>query len=70
MTYKVVNFNPKGSDAAAQLESIISINTASQWTYVETTMISTYIPGSDGCFGVGAKPGYNQTQHIVVFKKD
>ncbi|MFZ1610602.1 MAG: hypothetical protein WAT52_06010 [Chitinophagales bacterium] len=69
MTYKVVNFRPTGHNSSSQLEDIIVTNSNDGWEYVETTMISTYQPGSDGCFGFGAKAGYNQTEHVAVFKR-
>lgn len=42
---------------------------AEGWEYVEMANIDTYVEGTSGCLGFGAKPGYNAAVAAVVFKK-
>lgn len=75
MEYKVVPFNAVigqkegAKEAASQLQQLIDVTRAEGWEYVEMTNISTYVEGTSGCLGIGAKPGYNASVAAVVFKK-
>ncbi len=75
MEYKVVPFNAVigqkdgASQAANQLQSLIDKMKAEGWEYVEMANIDTYVEGTSGCLGFGAKPGYNASVAAVVFKK-
>lgn len=75
MEYKVVPFNAVigqkdgASQAASQLQSLIDTMKADGWEYVEMANIDTYVEGTSGCLGFGAKPGYNAAVAAVVFKK-
>ena len=75
MQYKVVPFNAvisrnDGADQAAkQLQALIDNMRADGWEYVEMANIDTYVEGTNGCFGFGAKPGYSVSVAAVVFKK-
>ena len=74
--YKVVPFVPsidhkKGtsSDAAIQLESLIARHVNEGYEYVRLESVTTWVSADEGCFGFNAKPGYNTTAQMVVFKK-
>jgi hypothetical protein len=75
MNYKVKPFiakvSNKGSaaDVASQVESFISQETSDGWEFVSCGNIDTQIAGSDGCFGIGAKPGSSTSIMVIVFKK-
>lgn len=76
MEYKVVPFvasidpNKGTSDhVAEQLENLIK-NFANQgWKYVRLESVTTFVQPDAGCFGLGAKPGYNTNYQMVVFEK-
>ncbi|PTS87607.1 hypothetical protein DBR27_24285 [Flavobacterium sp. HMWF030] len=76
MEYKVVPFvaslDPKkgtSDHVAEQLESLIEHFTKQGWEYIRLEGVSTFIHPDNGCFGIGAKPGYTTTRQMVVFKK-
>ncbi len=75
MEYKVVPFTAqidrKESTAhvASQLQTLISKYNQEGWAYVRLESVSTYIQAEDGCFGLGAKPGYLASYQMVVFQK-
>jgi hypothetical protein len=74
MNYMAVGFDPPASRdgtagaAAASLESIINAHAARGWEFVGVQNHSTVVPGSSGCFGIGATAPYPQTLSIVVFR--
>ena len=74
MHYRAVGFDPPASRdgtagaAAAALESLIASHAASGWEFVGVQNHSTVVPGSSGCFGLGATAPYPQTLSIVVFR--
>lgn len=39
------------------------------WEYVDMANVDTYVEGTAGCLGIGAKPGYNASVAVIVFKK-
>jgi hypothetical protein len=76
MEYKVVPFvatiNPvSGTSAhvAEQLENMIMHYTNQGWKYIRLEGVSTFVHAETGCFGIGAKPGYNTAHQMVVFQK-
>ena len=75
MQYKVIPFNAVigqkdgAIQAAQQLQALIDTMQADGWEYVEMVNIDTFVVGTDGCFGFGAKPSYNVSVAAVVFKK-
>lgn len=75
MEYKVVPFNAVirqkdgASQAASQLQSLIDTMKAEGWEYVDMANVDTYVEGTSGCLGIGAKPGYSASVAVVVFKK-
>jgi hypothetical protein len=75
MQYKAVGFDPPVSRdgtagvAASALEALIASNTAGGWEFVGVQNHSTMVPGTSGCFGIGAMPPYPQTLSIAVFQK-
>jgi hypothetical protein len=75
MEYKVIPFvasiNSKGasSQSAKQLEDVIKTQSFEGWEYVRLESVSTYVQGSNGCFGLGGTPGYSTTYQMIVFQK-
>ena len=75
MEYKVRPFTAsisgKGtsSSVAGQVESFINSESSGGWEFVSCGNIDTIIAGSDGCFGIGAKPSTNTSVLVLVFKK-
>ncbi len=75
MEYKVRPFTAsisgKGtsSGVAGQVESFISSECSGGWEFVSCGNIDTIVEGSNGCFGIGAKPSTNTSVLVLVFKK-
>jgi hypothetical protein len=75
MNYKVVPFvakitqNETTAAVAGQLQSIINQYAAEGWEYVRLENVETSVAGTGGCFGIGAKPAFNTTFSMVVFKQ-
>lgn len=76
MEYKVVPFvasidAKKGTSdhVAQQLEVLIKNYTAQGWKYIRLESVTTFVQPENGCFGLGAKPGYTTTRQMVVFEK-
>ena len=43
---------------AEQLQTVINSYSSQGWDYVRMENVETYVDGTNGCFGFGAKPGY------------
>jgi hypothetical protein len=75
MQYKVVPFDPVSkrtagsAAAAAELEQLIAEHTAQGWDYVRLETISAIMPGTSGCFGLGAEPPSNIFYGMAVFRR-
>ena len=75
MTYRVVPFQAKitekggAGDVATQLQSTIASETASGWEYLRLERVETFVAGTMGCFGLGARPGHFASYHVAVFRK-
>jgi hypothetical protein len=75
MEYKVKPFiarvgNSENSDAVArQVQEVIERESVGGWEFVCTGNIDTEISGSNGCFGIGAKPGSATSIMVLVFRK-
>lgn len=75
MEYRLVPFEPKISDAnptgsaTDALEAIIQKNLKDGWEFKSIENHSTIVPGSTGCFGLGATDPYPKTISIAVFTK-
>jgi len=75
MDTKVIPFtasmqsNGTSNDVAKQIESLIKQQNDAGWEFVSCGNIDTTIAGSNGCFGVGAKPATNTSVMVLVFKK-
>jgi len=75
MQYLAVPFNPPASRdstataAAADLNALIARHASDGWEFLGMDNHSTVVPGSAGCFGIGATHPYPVTVSIVVFKK-
>ncbi|RYD59638.1 MAG: hypothetical protein EOP60_01875 [Sphingomonadales bacterium] len=74
MQYQVHPFEPNaaGGDTAQianSLEKLIEAQTALGWEFVAVENHSTVVPGSEGCFGIGATTSYPKTFSVVVFRK-
>lgn len=39
------------------------------WEYVDMANVDTYVEDTSGYLGIGAKPGYNASVAVIVFKK-
>lgn len=68
MQYKVVDF-PKSKNINQTLQSLIENNAVDGWEYSNHKYEHYLLPGTNGCFGIGAKP--NTVWHVghVVFHK-
>lgn len=76
MEYKVVPFvasldykTGTSDQVAYQLENLINQYAREGWHYVRLESVSTYVSPDNGCFGLGAKPGYTTSRQMVVFSK-
>lgn len=57
------------SAVAEQLRQLINAKAAEGWSYMRLESVSTYVAGSNGCFGIGAQPGHMTNTQIAVFKR-
>ena len=75
MEYKVLpcNANLEQKDASQvavnQLQSLINKELANGFEFVCLDSIETSVAPTSGCLGIGAKPGYNTTVSVAIFKK-
>jgi hypothetical protein len=75
MNYKVqpisVSISARGNagDVSAQVESAISQQASNGWEFVSCGNIDTSVAGSNGCFGLGAKPATNTSVLVLIFKQ-
>lgn len=76
MEYKVVPFvasiNSKtgsASQVAEQLQNKIDKYTSQGWTYLRLEGVTTFVQPDNGCFGLGARPGYTTTNQVIIFRK-
>ncbi|AZQ59775.1 hypothetical protein EJ994_13575 [Maribacter sp. MJ134] len=76
MKYKVVPLEPnldlKASstkDASDYLEKFINHYDVQGWKFIRVEVISAYVSGESGCFGLGATPGHTTNKQMVVFQK-
>lgn len=75
MAYKVIAFDPgvgrsdSVGDTASSLQSLIGKESEDGWEFVELANHSTVVPGSSGCFGIGARAPYTKTVSAAVFRK-
>ncbi|MEM6718622.1 MAG: hypothetical protein AAF611_04890 [Bacteroidota bacterium] len=76
MEYKVIPFvasiqsdKESSSEVAKQLEEIIKHHSNQGWKYERVESVSTFVQPEAGCFGFGAKPGYNTSRQMIVFSK-
>ena len=76
MNYKVVPFtaniqrNGNASQASEQLQKAISQNTSEGWKFHSLEDLTTDVAPDNGCFGIGAKPGYTISVQCLVFEKE
>ena len=77
MQYKVVPLEPNldmkassAKDASDYLEKFINHYKVQGWKYIRVEVISAYVSGENGCFGLGATPGYTTNKQMVVFEKE
>lgn len=74
-TYRVVYINPTiarnegGDRVASQLEILIQQNVNDGWEFVSVESLSTWVAGTNGCFGINAQPGYTNNLQMVVFSQ-
>jgi hypothetical protein len=75
MQYKVMPFvanvsRTQGADmAASQLQSLIDQHSSQGWDYERLESVETVIAGSNGCFGIGARPSVTTACTMAVFSK-
>lgn len=76
MEYKVIPFvasidskKENSTHVAEQLEEIIKHHSNQGWSYIRLESVSTFVQPESGCFGLGAKPGYETSRQMVVFSK-
>ncbi|HEU4557692.1 MAG TPA: hypothetical protein VFS20_07575 [Longimicrobium sp.] len=75
MQYRVIPFtaniaNNEGAGAAAgQLQNLIGQLGSEGWDYVRLEELTTYVAGTDGCFGIGAVPGTTRSVSLAVFRR-
>ncbi|HLX52522.1 MAG TPA: hypothetical protein VKR58_01180 [Aquella sp.] len=75
MEYKVVPFmaqlksDDNASAVASQMQSVIDSYVKQGWEYQQIDSVQTYVAGTKGCFGFGAKPGYSTINNVMIFKK-
>jgi hypothetical protein len=75
MEYKVKSFSVKigsndGADSvASQVSNFISQESSGGWEFVSCGNIDTQIEGTNGCFGIGARPATNTSIMVLVFKR-
>ena len=76
MDYKVVPFNAnlKQDEAANvavnQLQRLIDQELADGYEFVSMGSIETSVAPTNGCLGIGAKPGYSTSIAVAIFKKN
>jgi hypothetical protein len=74
MQYTVVPFDPVSKRAANSgvvaddLQNLIAQYASQGWEYVRLETISAIMPGTSGCFGIGAEPPSNIFYGMVVFR--
>lgn len=75
MQYKVVpfkaNIDKTGSakTASDQFDKVIAAAANEGWEYYSLEDLTTGVAPDNGCFGLGAKPGYNISVQCIVFRK-
>lgn len=76
MEYKVIPFvasidskKENSTHVANQLDEIIKHHSNQGWKYVRLESVSTFVQPDNGCFGLGAKPGYETSRQMIVFSK-
>lgn len=75
MEYKVLpfnaNLNQKDASQVAvnQLQSLIDEELANGFEFISMGSIETSVAPTSGCLGIGAKPGYNTSVAVAIFKK-
>ena len=75
MEFKVVPFVAKitskdsTTQVANQLQTVINSYSQEGWEYLRMDNVETYVEGTNGCFGFGAKPGFVTNYTVLVFRK-
>ena len=75
MVFKIVPFTASisqkdtTSTVASQMQSIVDSHVSEGWEYLRMDSVQTNVAGTNGCFGLGAQPGYSTTFNVLVFKK-
>ncbi len=75
MIYKIIPFQANVSSGSSsgtvanQLQVVVDQMSDQGWDYQGMEAISTFVQGSSGCFGIGAKPGHEVSVQVLVFYK-
>jgi hypothetical protein len=57
------------SVVATQMQTLIDTHVREGWEYMHMDSVQTSVAGSEGCFGIGAQPGFITTYNVMVFRK-
>ena len=75
MQYQAVAFDPPATrsgpaeTAANALDQLVNSYAVDGWEFMGVQNHSTVVPGSNGCFGIGATSPYPMTVSIAVFRR-
>jgi hypothetical protein len=75
MQFKVVPFTAKitredtSTTVATQMQSTIDTIVNQGWEYIRMDSVQTSVAPTNGCFGVGAQPGFTTSFNVLVFRR-
>ena len=65
-----IDIQQGASEAASQLQSVITQYSAQGWEYVRLETVETYVRGDSGCLGIGSTdPRWEHFKMIVLRRK-
>ncbi|HEX2684346.1 MAG TPA: hypothetical protein VHL77_10455 [Ferruginibacter sp.] len=73
--YKIVPFMAqiaRGTSialVAEQMQKMVDAQVSAGWEYMHIDSVQTSVVGTDGCFGIGATPGFMTSYNVLVFRK-
>lgn len=74
-TFKAIPFtasitrNDNASKVAEQIQALIDQHSIEGWEYVRLESVETHIAPENGCFGIGAQPGFTTSFKVIIFEK-
>jgi len=75
MEFKILPFtaqikqNDTSASVASQMQTIIDSKVSEGWQYIRMDSVQTTVAGANGCFGIGAQPGFLTIYNVLVFKR-